>query len=427
MTKNDRAWKRYFDATFALSEIERNGFVYVSATDLKRYGHREPRLMAKQDTLSTRPKIFRDNHLTIFPKKNGEYIIFQDQKNQSYFDVGATLDMVPVEEYRTVVDFQQYDSLPSVQFSESQAIDYAYLASLIKTFTGQEELNLTIRGRLRSGALQFRIPESHHQVLVEGVQIEVDAGYESPDALVLIEAKVGRRDDFHIRQLYYPYLEWFRHTRKPIIPVFLIYTNGMFYLTEFRFEEAFGDLEIVKTACYTINETPVADLDFNALLQQIQPTEEPHNIPYPQANDLDKIIDLVNLVGDGVQTKWDFADYFEFDERQGDYYANAAAYLGLIRKQDHAFVLTENGQKFIQLRNRAERIQAVVELMLLRPPLYHIFRFYSDNQFDLEYFKRDTITEIINKNTNLSGSTPRRRASTIRSWLNWVIHNINNH
>lgn len=425
MTKSDSAWKRYFEETLALSEIERNGFVYVSASDLKRYGQREPRLMAKQDTLSTRPKVFRDHNLTIFPVQNGQYIIFHDQEEQSYFDFGASLDRLPVKEYRTPVDFQQYDSLPSAQFSESQAIDYAYLASLIKTFTGADQLSLTVRGRLRSGLLQFQLPTNHHQVTVEGVQIEVDAGYEGPEALVLIEAKVGRRDDFHIRQLYYPYLEWSRHTDKPIIPVFLIYTNGMFYLAEFRFEAAFGELQIVKTACYTVNESPVADIDLNALLQQIQPTEEPEHIPYPQANDLDKVIDLVNLVGEGNQTKWDFAAYFEFDERQGDYYANAAGYLGLLQKKHHEFVLTEEGRKFIQLKNRAARIQAILELMLLRPSLHQVFQELSKHLMDSESLSKQDIAQIIEVNTWLSGSTPLRRASTIKSWVRWIFQNSN--
>jgi hypothetical protein len=57
MTANSQAWKRFFEHTETLIEIEEKGFCIVSADELKIYGKREPRLMAKLDTLSSRPNI----------------------------------------------------------------------------------------------------------------------------------------------------------------------------------------------------------------------------------------------------------------------------------------------------------------------------------------------------------------------------------
>ena len=122
-----------------------------------------------------------------------------------------------IEPFRPSQDLRAFDSYPGSQrLSESQAIDFAYISSLIQTFVGIEQMYLTIRGRLFSGAFSFRLPASFwlpaggHKVDISRVQIEVDAGYESNESICLIEAKVGKRDDFHIRQLYYPYLEWSR-------------------------------------------------------------------------------------------------------------------------------------------------------------------------------------------------------------------------
>ena len=112
------------------------------------------------------------------------------------------------EVHHSGVNLSTFDSYPgSQQLNESQAIDFAHLTSLLQRFTGEDNLYFTIRGRLYSGQFSFELPSCDHAVDVTGVQIEVDAGFESHSAIFLIEVKVGRREDFHIRQLYYPYLE----------------------------------------------------------------------------------------------------------------------------------------------------------------------------------------------------------------------------
>jgi hypothetical protein len=72
-SKNDAAWNKVFEDMNLLELIDSEGYVLISATTLKECCGREPRLMAKQDTLESRPEIFRRNHLVILPTKNGEY------------------------------------------------------------------------------------------------------------------------------------------------------------------------------------------------------------------------------------------------------------------------------------------------------------------------------------------------------------------
>ena len=70
---------------------------------------------------------------------------------------------------------------------------------------------------------------------VSGVQIEVDGGYEG-DRLYLIETKMGRRDNFITRQLYYPCRMWReRGVKKEIVPIFLTYSNKVFSFRQYRF------------------------------------------------------------------------------------------------------------------------------------------------------------------------------------------------
>jgi hypothetical protein len=367
MSKNDEAWQRFFDETDTLARIEQEGLCYVSAGNLKQIARREPRLMAKLDTLAVRPRVFKRHALTIFPVKNGEYVIFKDPGEKSYYSFSREESDLPVAVYDSQVDLVSFDAYRGSQdLSECQAIDFAYIVSLIKHFTGDERLSLVIRGRLFSGDFHFCLPTDNRRVDVSGVQIEVDAGYESPDGLYLIEAKVGKRDDFHIRQLYYPFLEWSNRSRKRIVPIFLVYTNGKYYLYEFSFSEEFGVLYIARSGCFAINESPVARIDVAALLRILPMGTEPP-VPYPQANDLDKVADLVPRVESELGTKADIADYFEFDERQGDYYANAGCYLGLLEREGQRFIVTDLGRQFTQTRSISGKSRLLIEQMIARP------------------------------------------------------------
>ena len=423
MSKNDEAWARLFGLTRTLEEVEANGYCYISADDLKNVGKREPRLMAKLDTHSVCPKVFRDNRLTIFPVRNGEYIIFRDPENKSYFKFSSHDYERQPEVHHPGIDLSTFDSYPgSQQLNESQAIDFAHLTSLLQRFTGESDLYLTIRGRLYSGNFSFELPSSNHAVNVTGVQIEVDAGYESRSTIHLIEAKVGRREDFHIRQLYYPYLEWSRKSHKRIVPIFLAYTNGKYFLTEFEFASSFGELRIADHGCYVISESPIANVDLGQLLANTSEGSEP-NVPYPQANDLDKVIDLVSAVGNGTNNKVLIAEYFEFDERQGDYYANAALYLGFVRRSGHEFVLTELGTQLIRTKSLQSRTHMMLVQIAKRPTLRRVLHLLLARDFRLDSISNAEIADIIDRFTDLSGTTPGRRASTVRSWLAWILEN----
>ncbi|MEI7858032.1 MAG: hypothetical protein WCH85_11095 [Methanomicrobiales archaeon] len=141
MTQNDEAWGKIFDSPPLLPEIERQGFVYVTADAIKAAGSREQRLLDKLDTKDSRPNIFKQNKLSILPVENGKYIIFRDESAKTYFPLGKILAEVPAEEYLPKKDYSEYQSLDVRNLSsESQAIDFAHLVSLLRTFTNEKEL-----------------------------------------------------------------------------------------------------------------------------------------------------------------------------------------------------------------------------------------------------------------------------------------------
>lgn len=425
MTQNDEAWGKIFERLRLLPEIERHGFVYVSADDLKAASDkREPRLLAKQDTKNSRPEIFKQNKLSILPVENGKYIIFRDESARTYYPLEKILSEVPAEEYQPANDYRAYESLDVRNLSsESQAIDFANLVSLLKTFTREKELNLTIRGRLRSEKFPVTIPGSHHTAEVEGVQIEVDAGFESLEKIYLFEAKLGRVEDFNIRQLYYPFRDWSCKSRKEIVPLFFVYTNGLFYILQFAFGEEYEELRLVRSKCFTVNEPAKQPVNLKHLLAESRVEPEP-KVPYPQANDLDKVIDIItNFQSAGLTNKAAVAEFFDFDERQGDYYLNAGYYLGLLKRVPSSteFSLTREGEYIARSENRSRRNLLLLKQMLKRPSFNEIISLFDSSGRDLALLNVDVLASIIQKHVELNETTARRRASTVMSWLRWMV------
>jgi len=427
-SKNDSAWNKVFAELNFLERINAEGYVGVSAVTLKEVGAREPRLMAKQDTLESRPEIFRKNHLSILPTTNGEYVIFKDPQKRSYFSFDSGSSPIPVErhESESSVDSIETLNLGTIS-SEFQAIDYAHLVSVLKSFTDETNLRLTIRGKSRSGSFQVTLPDGP-TITIEGVQIEIDSGYEGSRGIYLIEAKLGKREDFHIRQLFYPWKDWSQKTQKPVIPIFFAFSNGLFYLFQFRFGEEYGDMEIIKTKCYSIDEDPILAIHFDALAQSTPvDSAEPDFVPFPQANDLDKIIDLVVSFNDEVSTKEGVAEYFEFDERQGDYYANAAIYLDFLGREvarGH-FTLTPLGQELQRCRTRRCRNTLLLSQLFKRPIFRYSIELLNNAQFNVDSITIDNISDLIQRfDTRYNVVTRHRRASTLKSWLKWITTNI---
>jgi len=63
-----------------------NKEIIVSSTDLKKYGGREPRLMAKIDTREELPSIFKKFNISLLPIQNKQYLLFIDDSKNLFYD-----------------------------------------------------------------------------------------------------------------------------------------------------------------------------------------------------------------------------------------------------------------------------------------------------------------------------------------------------
>lgn len=256
-TGNSPSW----DAIFERYQISQHNFdaapFPISAAQIKaacqhfeRTSEKEVRILCKQDAREHRPRVFQEKGLFILPVRNGHYVIV---KGEGYVDIPPIT--TPLQEYRS--DFPFDLETTRVGDSEMQYLDRAYALSLIRHFTDDQSLVLTVRGRKYTPRFDFVAGE--FQIAVAKVQTEVDAGYEGANQVVLIEAKSGGAPNTIIRQLYYPFRQWQSYTDKPVSTLFFQRVSGgadgdEYHLWSFEFDDRndYNSIRLRNSARYRI-------------------------------------------------------------------------------------------------------------------------------------------------------------------------------
>ena len=250
--------KEPWEAIFDKYKIHKHNFnktpFIINAEQIKKatahFTHtneREVRILCKQDYREKRPDIFIDNGLFLLPIKNGIYVIV---KGEGYIDIPPIT--VTTKIYSSQLRFKLDTS--KIGDSEMQHLDFAYASSLIRTFLNDDSLVLTIRGRKYTPKFSFNV--GNQKINVEGVQTEVDAGYEGKEQVVLIEAKNSRTNNVIIRQLFYPFRQWSHYTKKKVLTLFFEKRANLYSLWQFEFKDKneYNSIRLVRSLKYKIVE-----------------------------------------------------------------------------------------------------------------------------------------------------------------------------
>ena len=418
MGLNDTAWENLFDKYHILSEIERDGQFIISANQIKEF--REPRLMTKFDHKVNLPAIFAANNLSILPITRGDYII-------SSFSAYKEFDEPSTEVQKISIPAHIQSLMPQFLVSEAIALNCANACGILNDFLEDDELVPTVSGRMSSGGFRFNIDTAFGTkcITVNNSQIEIDAAYEGVHYLSLFEAKRDLSDDFLIRQLYYPFRVWSGRVTKTVKPVFLIFSNGVFNLYQYQFDnpQNYNSLHLVKQKNYVI-ATEIGLTDIDNLLRTVPLVNEP-DISFPQADRMSRIVNLIELLNEKPMSKQDITSEYAFDERQTNYYTDAGRYLGLIDKIRDSdgiilFQLSALGRRVMELEYK-ERQLAIVSQILAHKVFNETLRLHLECG---EMPDKQTIVQIM-KRSNLyhveAESTYLRRSSTVIGWINWIL------
>ena len=424
-SKNERAWALLFEKYNILPRLAAAPYVEISATEINTV--REARLMTKFDHSCQLPSLFQKYKLAILPLSRGSYalgrfVIFHTF--EKIIDPTATKRVA----YPVFLESLTYNTITS----EAAAIHVAYAAGILADFTHEPELHPTISGRMGTEVFDFKIEQSNHSLQalhVENAQIEIDGGYESARALYLIEAKNHFADDFVVRQLYYPYRLWSERIKKPVRLIYLIYSDGSYWLYEYRFTEPlyYHSIECVRKRKYTLDDTLLSERDLEHLLQSTPIVAEDDALPFPQADSFERLINLCEiLIQRGRLSKEAIAENYGFTYRQANYYVAAGKYLGWLAEQElegeKNVILSSIGVEYFQLP-LALRRRRILATLLSHRLFREVLLLYLDQSVLLPI--RPAVQKLLKKAMpTLSATTIDRRAYTLIAWVQWILDKI---
>lgn len=370
-------------------------------------------------------KILKDNNLSILPISSNTYMIAQFNTYKKFEKCDKEIERIDFPPYIQSLDSENVTS-------EALALNCAYITNMLKDFLGEEGLVPTVSGKMGSGIFSFEIKkidsDEKIDVTVENSRMEIDGGYEGVNSLALVEAKNVISDDFLVRQLYYPYRLWKSKIQKDVRPIFVVYSNGIFTIYEYKFNDIneYSSIELVKSKKYSIEETDIDLGTIQDLINEINTFAEEPMVSFPQANSFERVINICELLENSEKNKEEITELYEFVERQTNYYTDAAIYLGLVRKngkRTKTFELTDTGKQILKLKYKARQL-AFAKLILSHKVFYLTIQKYFEN---VDMPEPSEIVKFM-KECNLykigSDSTYYRRASTIKAWIDWIINLI---
>lgn len=370
--------------------------------------------------------LFRSNKINILPDSRSSYVIGDFLLYQE----------IPILEENVTqmahVELPDYESIDVNNISsEANAINVLLLTGILDDFLNTNNNVATFNGRMGTGEFEFVVDTTRNikqKISVNNAQCEIDGGFENNDSVVIMEAKNVVHEDFHIRQLYYPYRLWKNKVNKPIRLVFSVYSNMIYRLFEYRFNilEDYSSIELVRTKNYSLQDTTITLDDlFRVRKDTLVKTDDNmdnSDVPFIQANSMERIISLLENMYENPMTSQQIAELMDFEPRQSDYYYNAGKYLGLFEKvnedKQRVVALTSLGNKVFKL-NYKERQLKIVELILE----HQIFSDLFDGMIKTGDMpnKKDIEDEMRALHVCDEGQIVRR-ASSIYGWLKWIFN-----
>lgn len=425
MTGTDKVWSAINRDYGFVDRISKEGSFVITAPEIKKY--KEPRLVTKFDSSEDIPQIFKDNNLSILSINRGSYIISDIETFKPIADITKKPVNIPVTNNLVTITLDTISS-------ESQAINFAKSLGIIQSFVGEEVMFDTLDGRMGSGEFDFTINRHSGGTLpvsVRNAQIEIDKCLEGQNTIAIIEAKKDRiMPDFMERQLYYPYrmIRTLSGGQKEIKNLFFSYNNGIIDLREYRFEDYmnYNSMSLVKEERYFLSDsttTITKDILFKTIMST-PVVDEITGIPFPQSNTFDRIVALCERLRIGDALPNDLIYIIGVTtSRQAYYYMDAAKYLGLVQMKDGFCSLTKKG-KDIQKEMPYKRMLSYIMSILSHRPFRESFMIWMrENRIPDE----EEVIRIMKNTPNIQvfgDNVYKRRSSTVRTWIKFIIQNI---
>lgn len=138
-------------------------------------------------------------------------------------------------------------------------------------------------------------------------------------------------------------------------------------------------------------------------------------VPFPQANDFEKVIKYCDLIYNNKKNLQELINELGVTSRQVIYYKDSCLFLSLIREQEGQVFLNPNLSKIYREGTVKQKYEYFVESIIENEILFKCYNLFVDDKLNITNFKNVVGSEYI-----MSESTLKRRLSTINSWFKWL-------
>ena len=422
-TNIKQAWQTIFEQCKVIEAVKRNGHFDITADKIKAIGGKEPRLMAKWDSSFSVPEVFSQNGLGLIATSRGGYRI------------GTFNIFHKIETDRLNAAQIQSRQVPSWMLSlgkelrersEPGLLSACYASGIMREYANAESTDIFpgIFGRLTTDKFNFTLGAVNGRretISCDGTQFEIDASYESPEALLIVEAKNVLLEDFNLRQLYFPWRYLREKTNKTIRPLFIMRSNEVISVCEYAFGKVdeMDSLTLVSAKRYSFADTEITTQDLRDALASFRRQKKACNLIFPQADRMELVIDLCERLRNSPADADGIADDLNYVHRQGQYYGRAAHFLGLVEKTKASYRLTAEGERIFNLPYKQRQLAIAKQFLQ-----YRVFANCLKSLLEHSVMPdTDTVAKwIVEDKWPMSGTTPKRRASTVIGWTRWLVN-----
>ena len=206
--------------------------------DIRNLGH----MIRRKD----RPRFFKKKNIFLLPSSNREWVLL---RGDGYFD----------PEYKDhfykskIIDKAEHFNLETLKGqSEGRYIHQINADGILSDFIKNDKLIFTLSGRKYA---TFTYKAFGNNLKCDGAQIEIDAGFETKNEVILIEAKTGEVGSEIIRQLYFPYKYVSSITKKKVRNIFMVVANDRKSVSLFEYyfnNDTYESIQLLKSEKYLI-------------------------------------------------------------------------------------------------------------------------------------------------------------------------------
>lgn len=156
------------------------------------------------------------------------------------------------------------------------------------------------------------------------------------------------------------------------------------------------------------------------LFNNISIVEEPE-IPFPQFDVMDEFVSFCEELYNHSMSKEELMASFNIENRHYAFFTSAMKYLGIFELKEGKVSLNSLGKEIFSLNNHDKYLE-LTKLILQHKPFSDVFTCYV--QTDILPNSNDIFIILLNNQLyNLNSEvTIRRRSSTVRNWIRWIIN-----